>query len=313
MSGGGGGAAANVPVAAGGAGASAADDTYSGIFKTDEEIASIRFMATKSRMAGSNARGAPTAFKIEVPSRFISHIRKNYFVNEQLNNLPSACAATNTPCIFTWLFKAISRTPYVIAAVPITQQELGTLHKNIDEITRAGDPIIGGEGVFNRADGTFRLNALSGTYTAEIVKVRGVDWQDRMMETVIAHLAAKGVTAVYDSTKKIFNTTVLTNHSSLGRNRSENIGVKHVDPTDEGLARLHIQKRLVTGEITPEEAAVEAAALNAAKPTGGTKRSRATAGGAGAAATGKPAAKHRGGARRTRRRRNYRQRRTTKK
>jgi hypothetical protein len=74
---------------------------------------------------------------------------------------------------YTWLLKDINGHPSFIFAPFYSGQEIGTLHKNLDDFTQEGTVLIAGElqiTINDIGEKRYIYNTLSGTYTVPIVR-----------------------------------------------------------------------------------------------------------------------------------------------
>jgi hypothetical protein len=77
------------------------------------------------------------------------------------------------PGIYTWILRDSKN---IYASKTMTEQEIGTLHANLDMLTATTDssPIIAAGEFLKKDDGTFQFNLLSGSYMAnKFKKTRG--------------------------------------------------------------------------------------------------------------------------------------------
>ncbi len=75
------------------------------------------------------------------------------------------------PGIYTWLLKVIDGQLYVLAAPVYSGQEIGTLHNNIDQLTKPGEVRVSGELkiIADAAGKRYEYNTLSSLYKESIL------------------------------------------------------------------------------------------------------------------------------------------------
>jgi hypothetical protein len=90
----------------------------------------------------------------------IAYFKRKILVNESVSRGPDG--------YYTWLLKDIRGGRVLVAGHTRTQQELGTLHKNLDDFTGPGTIIAAGE--FIKEEDRILFNLQSGSYMLAVFK-----------------------------------------------------------------------------------------------------------------------------------------------
>ena len=90
----------------------------------------------------------------------IAYFKRKILVNESVSRGPDG--------YYTWLLKDIAEGRVLVAGHTRTQQELGTLHKNLDDFTGPGTIVAAGE--FVKEEDRILFNLQSGSYMLDLFK-----------------------------------------------------------------------------------------------------------------------------------------------
>lgn len=121
----------------------------------------VPFMVVKSRVPSYNQQGNPFYFgqpKPENRPEAISRMQEYILIGPEVVDADDG--------IYTWIIKAFADgRQMIVAASPLCNQEIGTLHANLDQLTTDGVVVIAGE--MEKKAGAVIFNFLSGTYSAK--------------------------------------------------------------------------------------------------------------------------------------------------
>ena len=93
-------------------------------------------------------------------SSAIAYFKRKILVNENVSRGPDG--------YYTWLLKDIAGGRVLVAGHTRSQQELGTLHKNLDDFTGSGTIVAAGE--FIKEEDRILFNLQSGSYMLAVFK-----------------------------------------------------------------------------------------------------------------------------------------------
>jgi hypothetical protein len=121
----------------------------------------IPYIAVKTRVPSYRANGTPYLYKPPASEhRLMATQRLQSYILVGAQSVLEA-----PPGIFTWIIKQFPNGKIIlIAARPRCNQEIGTLHANLDQFTAKGTVLIAGE-LEKMPDGRIIFNFLSGTYS----------------------------------------------------------------------------------------------------------------------------------------------------
>ena len=133
------------------------------IMKTN---AKSSYKMNNSKMKYTRAKNLRTHANGMLPSNMrtntMKYIQSQFVINDMLSRLGEGADG-----FYTWILKRIDRHEYFICAKTRINQEVGTLHKNLDFLTKKGDVLYAGELFFYvEGDGSKRgyYNFSSGSY-----------------------------------------------------------------------------------------------------------------------------------------------------
>ena len=115
---------------------------------------------------------------------------------------------------YTWLLKDIEGHPSFIFAPFYSGQEVGTLHKNLDDFTKEGEVLIAGElqiTINKDREKRYIYNTLSGTYTVPLLKrltAENLDERYRSLKDFLTENRVRGDLIEQSTTKELFTTIV---------------------------------------------------------------------------------------------------------
>lgn len=123
------------------------------------------FMVIKRRRATYSTNSKRRRYKMsrnaKKVSSAIAYFKRKILVNESVSRGPDG--------YYTWLLKDIAGGGRVLVAGHTrTQQELGTLHKNLDDFTGPGTIVAAGE--FVKEEDRILFNLQSGSYMLDLFK-----------------------------------------------------------------------------------------------------------------------------------------------
>lgn len=122
-------------------------------------------------------RAPKDAAKIEAA---IAHFKTKIYTDENISRGPNG--------YYTWLLKDLDDGGSVLAAGNTrTNQELGTLHKNLDDFTGRGTVVAAGE--FSKEGDNILFNLQSGTYMKRAVRTTAI--RDEIVARSIAEFVRK--------------------------------------------------------------------------------------------------------------------------
>jgi hypothetical protein len=124
----------------------------------------VTHLVVKTRVDSYNIYGNPIKFEHPVYANLpeaVSRLQEIFLIGPDVNAADDG--------IYTWIIKRFANgVILMVAASPLCNQEIGTLHKNLDELTTDGKVIIAGE--MEKKAGIITFNFESGTYSAPIFK-----------------------------------------------------------------------------------------------------------------------------------------------
>ena len=121
-------------------------------------------MIIKSRRATYSTNRTRRRYKMsrnaKKASSAIAYFKSKILVNENVSRGPDG--------YYTWLLKDRAGGRILVAGHTRTQQELGTLHKNLDDFSGPGTVVAAGE--FIKQEDKILFNLQSGSYMAAVFK-----------------------------------------------------------------------------------------------------------------------------------------------
>jgi hypothetical protein len=122
------------------------------------------FMIIKRRRATYSTNSRRRRYKwsrnAKKTASAIAYFKRKILVNENVSRGPDG--------YYTWLLKDIGGGRVLVAGHTRSQQELGTLHKNLDDFTGAGTIVAAGE--FIKEEDRILFNLQSGSYMLAVFK-----------------------------------------------------------------------------------------------------------------------------------------------
>jgi len=123
------------------------------------------FMIVKRRRATYSTNGKRHRFKMSRNTKkresAIAYFRRKILINENVSRGPDG--------YYTWLLKDITGAGRILVAGHTrSQQELGTLHKNLDDFSGPGTIVAAGE--FVKEEDHILFNLQSGSYMLDVFK-----------------------------------------------------------------------------------------------------------------------------------------------
>ena len=156
------------------------------------------FMIVKRRRATYSTNSTRRRYKMSRNAKktasAIAYFKSKILTNENVSRGPDG--------YYTWLLKDGPATRILVAGHTRTQQELGTLHKNLDDFSGPGTIVAAGE--FVKAEDHILFNLQSGSYMLAVFKrikskKAQIEKRDELIALAAATFAEKaGLRAIFN-------------------------------------------------------------------------------------------------------------------
>jgi len=147
----------------------------------------------KKRRKTKSASTRPRRYRLSQKAEKSESAVTNYF---RKNILLNAAIGSGPDGYYTWLFKLTGEGPLFVAAQTRSEQELGTLHVNMDHLTTPGEVLLAGE--FMKVGERILFNLQSGTYMQRRMKGISAAKRSKMIDDSITEFAKIGLIATFN-------------------------------------------------------------------------------------------------------------------
>jgi hypothetical protein len=154
------------------------------------------FIAIKRRRTTRNASGRQRRFRLSKRAEKPSNAAAAFF---RRHILLDADIADGKDGYYTWIYKD---TPLLAAGRTRSEQELGTLHANLDALTAPGKVLAAGE--FYKSGNMLLFNLQSGSYMAAVFRKlktmpKKLEKRDELIALAIDQFADIGLVATFNA------------------------------------------------------------------------------------------------------------------